>query len=321
MILPLILAITLNNSYDIEKLNHVESQYEVSQKIGGEQTNPEEKNQQTNPEEENQQNDAGLKAAIGALSVAAMGYFTKQIKEKTRKNDNGTKIQNKSLDNTNKPRSIDKITINKSSILSLGIGGSGKTTLINKIFDESANPEQATSIFEIYNCEEINRSQRYIYNIADYSGQNIGTLTQGILLENTKPKSSINSGNINSIIFVVDLEKPNNPGININQNNTNENWKERVNENIAQWNDVALDCVFGLTNRGNLKYVCLLINKFDTLNNIDKNDVLNEYQTLSVKIAKRCRGIQYEVLVGSFINDNILMKVKSQIKRFSQIQE
>ncbi len=193
----------------------------------------------------------------------------------------------------------------RNAIIVVGIGGSGKTTLIHQLFNENnANPGIATNCYELFTIGEGSQKIKYNYYVADCSGQNMGTLVSGLMLEQKRLNSPMTYGAINSVIIVVDIAQA--PGV--LESPTPEqiaaNFQSRVEQHLTEWSNIALDVVFGLTgsSENGLKYVCLFINKADLLQGsseeIEKT-LTEAYRPLIDKISKISRGIAFKCLIGS----------------------
>lgn len=213
----------------------------------------------------------------------------------------------------------------------IGLGGSGKTNLIKTLLDnDQANPNERTENFDIYYStynsgvmEKIGRrtkkqksSEQYKYwlFISDYKGQNLGTLISAFIQQQKREYSPLAYGHINSLILVVDLlapkKKKNDPEISPQDHMD----MARIKKNIEQWNETALDAVFGLLTR-ELEYVCLFINKVDlmTQRGHEKDQsYIEAYDELKTKMDKRY-GSEVEVLLGSAQDGTNVNTLKSRL--------
>lgn len=202
----------------------------------------------------------------------------------------------------------------RNSIITVGVGGTGKTTLIKNLFaEEQANPKIATSKYQKYTSVNDN----YRYYVADYSGQNILTLIQGLLREQKQPYSPMNFESINSIILIVDVAEAAQPGRLTDQDELKNSWKERVRSHVEQWSETALDAIFGLATSNSLKYVCLFINKADLFPELKQQEIVDEYQQLIDKLAPRCRGIEFDYFVGSAKQGTGIPDLQAALKKSS----
>ena len=206
-------------------------------------------------------------------------------------------------------------TDRRNIILLIGLGGTGKTALIRSLLDnEEASPEERTGSFDIYystytsgkihdstwNSKQQKMQLKYWFFIADYIGQNLGTLIRGFIQQQKREYSPLAFGYVNSLILVVDLWPPkknrNDPPI-LPQSSAD---KDRIETNIAQWNDTAIDAVFGLLTE-EIEYVCLFINKVDLMTDRDPGSdefYIHAFDAIKERLNKRC-GDKVEVLLGS----------------------
>jgi GTPase SAR1 family protein len=213
----------------------------------------------------------------------------------------------------------------RNSIIVVGLGGCGKTTLINRLSgNHRADPQVQTSDYHLFSWSEQSDGvePKFTYYMADYKGQNIGTLIKGLITEQKIPYSPMTWGAVNSLIFVVDIAEP------YDKDNQTESstlkvekfWEERVKYNINQWSATALDTIFGFTtkpsnnpNLNSLKYVCLFVNKIDLLPNME-DEIRREYKVLNDALRSRCSGLKFELLLGSADKGTAVPALKKSLK-------
>lgn len=262
---------------------------------------------------------AVLSAGILTISSLAV-YQLQQIERKTR-----DKILNQELREP-KPLSENE---KRNSIIIVGLGGCGKTTLIRSLSkDDKANPEVPTSGYTKFHwSERANDSEPlYTYYAADHKGQNIGTLIKGLIEEQKIPYSPMTWGAVNSLIFFVDVANAydaKTQNIEDFKQEVERSWKERIQENTRQWSPIALDTIFGFTtksstdaNTNSLKYVCLFINKVDLL--LDREEEIKMlYQNLIQDLSSRCSGLKFEVILGSVKTGLGLPILAESLKKYS----
>ena len=215
----------------------------------------------------------------------------------------------------------------RNSIMLLGIGGTGKTTLIRSLFnDNTANPDIRTDKYVIYSKTEripapSPESSCSLY-ISDYVGQNLGMLIRAFLEEQARPYSPMRYGFVESLILMVDVVRP--PSLQDQPQDANVNMvhtydKARVEEHLEQWNTQSLDAVFGMMT-ATLGYVCLFINKVDLLKNrtveIDR-DIMNIFEPLRRALQARCAGAEFETLIGSALNGGGIPRLHSKLTQHS----
>jgi transaldolase len=82
-------------------------------------------------------------------------------------------------------------------------------------------------------------------------------------------------------------------------------------QQLAEWNRTALDAVFGLLTRDELKYVSLFINKIDKWEAGNAPDaegqIQNQFKTLIKDLKERCDDYaEYDTIIGSAITGDVL---------------
>ena len=221
----------------------------------------------------------------------------------------------------------------RNAIILVGLGGSGKTTLINCLSqDHKANPGVKTQNYSLFTWlkRASPSAPLHRYYAADHKGQNIGTLISGLIEEQKKPYSPMTWGAINTIIFCVDIAEAYDRGLETEEQykeKVKRTWRERIDQNTAEWSSVALSAIFGFTaknsqvpNTNTLKYVCLFINKLDLLP--DKEQEIREaYQKLEDNIRKNCSDLDFEVIVGSGKNSMGITQLDQSLMKYSWSNE
>jgi ATPase subunit of ABC transporter with duplicated ATPase domains len=108
----------------------------------------------------------------------------------------------------------------RNSILLVGLGGTGKTSLVNHMQRMSEKPAKTLRV-DIYSISfartklteknQKNTKDVFHYFIADYKGQNLGQLIRHFILEQQTQNSPMRYGHVTSLILIVDLFYPNQP--------------------------------------------------------------------------------------------------------------
>ena len=193
-------------------------------------------------------------------------------------------------------------------VLLVGEAGTGKTTLIrNLLSNRSANPRVSTSDLRTYslvheiiyqtNVSSFSTSYVCRIDIDDYRGQSLGQILND-WKNDFRPDGALACC---SVIFVVDLFAPLKDSDAVLPQQ--DRWSAaRVRHNLAQSPENLIQAIIDKVDLGNLKYVCLFVNKVDLLNNISSetvSEIKGQYQRLSQYIKRSLSGVDFEVIVGS----------------------
>ena len=202
-------------------------------------------------------------------------------------------------------------TDKRNSILLVGLGGTGKTSLIRALLNNhEANPNEKTENFEIYKGDRLSikakedkkaENNRFWFYIADYKGQNIGQLVRSFIVQQKKPYSPLAYGYVTSLILIVDLIPPKDDIHDDDIQRQEKHDDNRVKEHLSQWNDTALDAIFGLLT-SELRYVNIFINKIDLISDRtfeSDEKILKLYKILEQKIKKRAGRATVKIYIGS----------------------
>jgi len=196
-------------------------------------------------------------------------------------------------------------------VVQLGIGGTGKTTLIKYLtHDPTANPTIETAAFSVYKQDfsitrtrrdgEVDKVKTSIV-IADYRGQHYGTLIEGILNHTVERKSEVRNGDINTILFIVDVFYPSIDRCGDVPPQPMPD-PDRLRENVEYWNEARLEVLFQLLRRGSVKNVGVFVNKCDLLTSEEGREEARraiEPLVSSIRRWTDALGIQPFVVLGS----------------------
>jgi hypothetical protein len=196
-------------------------------------------------------------------------------------------------------------------VVQLGIGGSGKTTLIRYlILDPKANPTIETEGFDVYKRDfSITRTRsdgrldeiKTSIVVADYRGQHYGTLIEGILNHTVNRRSAVSNGNINTLLFVVDVFYPN-VDRTVDLPPQPRPDPDRLREHVEYWNEARLEVLFRLLRQGSVKNVGVFVNKCDLLTSEDGREEARRAIAPLVASIQRWTdplGIQPFIILGS----------------------
>lgn len=215
----------------------------------------------------------------------------------------------------------------RNSILLVGLGGTGKTAFIRGLLqNKDANPDEKTESFDIYHGSRKTKKdgddgpvQNNWFYIADYKGQNIGQLVRSFIVQQKTKYSPFAYGHINSLVLMVDLWPPNENNEDPDPMPQQSLDMDRVNLQNAEWNNTALDAIFGLlTNE--ITYVALFINKVDLMADrsadADKSYVA-VYSDLCKRIKLRCGKAQFQVYLGSAKKGTNMNNIEERLMHYS----
>ncbi len=182
----------------------------------------------------------------------------------------------------------------KNSIMLVGLGGSGKTALINVLCNINKRVEEKTMDYQIISGSVRQRKTTYHLYISDYRGQDLSNLVRSFIIQQMAPYTPMRFGYIDSLIFVVDLfeHKDDDKGNTIEiERGQAEFDQKRVEKQLEQWNRTAVDAIFGMHVVESLKYICLFINKVDLLaDNAPEmeSNIETAYKKLIDDLKRRC---------------------------------
>jgi hypothetical protein len=194
------------------------------------------------------------------------------------------------------------------TVLLVGMEGTGKTGLIRNCFGHpNADSTKETEDFAIYTAERKMADRNCWITIADYMGQNVGMLVGTFIDVQRQHRTPFKYGQIHSLIVMVDLRFPEDDRA-VSAPRAPTGDPNRIKANLEQWNEMAVDAIFGLLTDPPLRYVCLFVNKYDLVSEPKKFSkaraerryaTLLQYLELKVKPVKAGGKIKVDVIVGS----------------------
>jgi GTPase SAR1 family protein len=209
----------------------------------------------------------------------------------------------------------------RNSILLVGIGGVGKTSLIKALTHDSAAEPDTAGPFKIYKYVQelgnepsgIKRTNLYI---ADYRWQNLTDLIGRFVLERKQPYCPLRYGFLNSLIMVVDVaDPPKYPGEIVPK--AKNFSQKRVEYHLTEWNSQSIKAILGLFTRPQLKYICLFINKIDLLIGYDEameNEIKAAYLPLLRELHEASEGVRFECKLGSAARDLKIAELRNALR-------
>jgi GTPase SAR1 family protein len=210
----------------------------------------------------------------------------------------------------------------RNSIILVGLGGTGKTTLIRSLLkDPSANPDERTEHYELYHGASSTKGDEFTYRffVSDYKGQDIATLVSSFIIQQLQLYSPMSYGHIQSIILMVDLIPPKAQKDDVDPLPVLAANKKRVKTHLDQWSDLALDAIKGLVTDESLRFVCLFINKIDLISDRSPDtDKANceLYAELRRRLEDRF-GQRVHVILGSTKKGDGLVDLENKLRAHS----
>ena len=267
---------------------------------------------------------------LAAIVSAVLGAYVSFILQ-----DRSSKAKLKQVKNSYRLPPPIPIEDKRNTLLLIGLGGSGKTSVIKTLLRNSqANPEEKTEKFEIYSGQivsetvnyentqqtlDINKPTRYWFYVADYLGQNIGQLVRSFVVQQKKQYSPLAYGYVTSLVLIVDLFPDKNSPQDPDPEPQPLPDENRINKHNNEWNDTSLDAIFGLlTNE--LKYVCLFINKVDLMSDRQTGSdqrYISYFKDLARRIQKRCGDAKFEIILGSAKRGTGIAELSFKLMEFS----
>lgn len=218
----------------------------------------------------------------------------------------------------------------RNSILLLGLGGTGKTSIIKGLLNnDEANPNETTDKFTIYKGDRSStdedeekkqkKNSRYWFYIADYKGQNIGQLVRSFIIQQKRPFSPLAYGHVTSLILMVDLVPPKKEAHYEDIPKQESYNEERVNKHLEEWNDNALDAIYGLLT-SELRYVNIFINKVDLMSDMSyeaEEKYISIFKAIEQKVKKRSGRATVKTYLGSAKDGTSLNYLVEDLKEYS----
>lgn len=134
-------------------------------------------------------------------------------------------------------------------------------------------------------------------DIDDYRGQETSQILGS--WNPTPPESA--SFSCTSIIFMVDLFKE--PPYAGEGQRPKVNWEDsRVKQHVKQWPDSLVRSIVAMARGGNLKYICLFVNKIDLLRvfpDDKQREILTQFYEIDEALRSVSAGTLYERKIGS----------------------
>ena len=215
------------------------------------------------------------------------------------------------------------------SVMVLGIGGVGKTSLIKSLSNSLvANPKIQTNRYSIYEFKETSNNnsndkkapQEYEIFLSDYAGEKLEDLVRGFIEQQIIPYSPMRYNSVNTLILVVDLfSPPQLPDEQVTQKKYPD--EARIKQNTDYWDEKTLSVIFGMLT-SSLKYLCLFINKIDLLDKeeINEDEILEikkKFDPLFRRLSLRSSGIYLTRIVGSASTGENISVLKENLLEYS----
>lgn len=180
-------------------------------------------------------------------------------------------------------------------ILFVGVGGSGKTSLIMALTRDMSSTKTVTTGVNVWPLKITSNGERESFALIDTVGQDFGTALSAIPSQSSK--YNFTSTYAKALVLVVDVV----PASRDVQEHVSHSKidPERVKTQLAHYNDVVLEIFSGVTEQGGS--IILFINKLDAIDDTPTNirtNAENAYSPLIDRLTK-FRGRRVEVITGS----------------------
>lgn len=180
----------------------------------------------------------------------------------------------------------------------LGQGGTGKTTLIKGVTnDDEAKPDLETISFKLHESRLMHRGLAYCIVFADYRGQDLAVLSEGLTKLTPSERQKIVS-----LVLMVDICDTN-EGDGLPRDLNKPIDYDRVTAQIEQWCGQSLEAIIGIIGAGQLRVALIFVNKFDTLTiperELHEPQLRSLCEPLQQKLKKVLPLVSVEVLLGA----------------------
>lgn len=213
-------------------------------------------------------------------------------------------------------------------VVPIGESGSGKTTMVRFLTDDVvADNSESTMRFRMHGRDYQVRERRLdgrseIHKVhvavADYRGQNLGTLFQG-LTRSPRRRGDYSFARINTLVFIVDLfPPPRMIGGAFVEDDARRPAPDaaRIRHHLAKWSDDTLQIIFGSMNADALQSVCLFINKADLLSAEEaRARSVEAYRPLIERLERYCAsiGTAPKVILGSLKTGENCLELRDHV--------
>lgn len=229
-------------------------------------------------------------------------------------------------------------------VLLIGLGRSGKTSLIRQVLTGTSRAEQSTKIFNFYRAPRITDlgGTRFDIVLADYQGQK---LSQLVIEPPVSFFGPAGDRRVNAVVFVVDLfrERRDVDGNAVSDvvlleqysHDTEAQIRERVEEQCKYINEFTIEVILeAVFNRRQVCSLVLVVNKIDLLRvlvergRIDgvsssslEQYVSNLYAPLLSLLKEAARANEVEALFGAYLvsartGENVAVAFSEVFRRF-----
>ncbi|MBZ5714250.1 hypothetical protein [Nannocystis pusilla] len=229
-------------------------------------------------------------------------------------------------------------------VLLIGLGRSGKTSLIRQVLTGTTRAEQSTKTFNVYRAPRVTDlgGARFDIVLADYQGQKLSQLVIDPPISFFGPPGD---RRINAIIFVVDLfrerrDAVGNPvcdAVLLEQysHDTGAQIQERVDEQCKYISEFTIEIILETTfNRRQVCSIILVVNKIDLLRILVERGCLegvsssnmehyvsNLYAPLLNLLREAARANEVEGLFGAYLvsartGENVAVAFSEILRRF-----
>jgi len=194
-------------------------------------------------------------------------------------------------------------------VIFVGLGGSGKTSLLMTLTGEMNSITTVTTSVNVWERDLVQNGVKRKFALIDTVGQNFSSVLEAMpYLHNEYKLTRTSVGALVIVVDVIDVDRSD-----YMAEKRNEIDEERVSRQLSHYNDTVVQLLAGTLEHGGP--IILFINKIDAIDDAPskvRKKAMNAYQPLIERLA-RIRGTRLEVVVGSALTGEHVNKLLDTI--------